>query len=50
MKLDMSLSALSGAFPADFTESEKAQAKTLFLKRLSLLAHEFYGGKMQTLP
>lgn len=50
MKLDMSLSGLSGAFPQDFTESEKAQAKTLFLKRLSLLAHEFYGGKMQTLP
>ncbi len=50
MKLDITLSGLSGAFPEDFSESEKAQAKTLFLKRLSLLAHAFYGGKMQTLP
>lgn len=50
MKLDTTLNNLSNAFPADFTEAEKAQAKTLFLKKLSLLAHDFYGGKMQTLP
>lgn len=50
MKLDTNLNNLSIAFPEDFSEAEKAQAKTLFLKKLSLLAHEFYGGKMQTLP
>ncbi|HOT61837.1 MAG TPA: NADP-dependent malic enzyme [Treponemataceae bacterium] len=50
MKLDIALKNLPTAFPADFTEAEKAQAKTLFLKKLSLLAHRLYGGKMQTLP
>ncbi len=50
MKLEPTLNNLSDVFPADFSEAEKAQAKTLFLKRLSLLAHRFYGGKMQTVP
>ena len=50
MKLDKSLSNLADVFPATFTEEEKARAKTLFLKKLSLLAHEFYAGKMQTVP
>jgi malate dehydrogenase (oxaloacetate-decarboxylating) len=40
----------STAFPAVWSEDEKARAKTEFLKRLALLAHTFYGGKMQTLP
>ncbi len=50
MKIDTSLKNLQDMFPADFTEAEKAQAKTAFLKKLSVLAHDFYGGKMQTLP
>lgn len=50
MNIDPSLDNLAAAFPPDFTEDEKARAKTLFLKELSLKAHEFYGGKMQTLP
>ncbi|MBU0929190.1 MAG: NADP-dependent malic enzyme [Spirochaetes bacterium] len=50
MRIDPSLSNLDGLFPADFTEDEKARAKTRFLKELSLKAHEFYGGKMQTVP
>lgn len=37
-------------FPANFTEEQKAKAKTLFYKRMSIAAHRFYGGKMQTLP
>jgi malate dehydrogenase (oxaloacetate-decarboxylating) len=41
---------MDALFPADFTEDQKAQAKTLFLKNLSLEAHRFYGGKMQTVP
>ncbi|MDR2393798.1 MAG: malate dehydrogenase, partial [Treponema sp.] len=44
------LQNLDALFPSDFTEDQKAQAKTLFLKTLSGEAHRFYGGKMQTLP
>jgi malate dehydrogenase (oxaloacetate-decarboxylating) len=50
MKIDPALKNLDALFPADFTENQKAQAKTLFLKNLSLEAHRFYGGKMQTIP
>jgi len=50
MKLDMSLSNLSKAFPDDFTPDQRARAQTLFLKKLSVKAHSFYGGKMQTVP
>lgn len=48
--MDISLKDLDSLFPADFTEEQKAKAKTLFLKNLSLQAHHFYGGKMQTVP
>ena len=50
MKLDLSLSNLSKAFPDDFSSDQKARAQTLFLKKLSDTAHRFYGGKMQTVP
>ncbi|MFA6505872.1 MAG: NADP-dependent malic enzyme [Treponemataceae bacterium] len=50
MAIDISLKNLDAAFPADFTEEQKAKAKTLFLKTLSLEAHRFYDGKMQTVP
>jgi malate dehydrogenase (oxaloacetate-decarboxylating) len=50
MNIDPKLKNLDGLFPADFTEDQKAQAKTLFLENLSLEAHRFYGGKMQTVP
>ncbi|MDR2484618.1 MAG: NADP-dependent malic enzyme [Treponema sp.] len=50
MKIDPALKNLDGLFPADFTEDQKAQAKTLFLKSLSAEAHRFYSGKMQTVP
>ncbi|MBR4135677.1 MAG: NADP-dependent malic enzyme [Bacteroidales bacterium] len=46
----LSMDDLDALFPKDFTEAQKAKAKTLFYKRLSLAAHRFYGGKMQTLP
>ncbi|MFQ3547595.1 MAG: malic enzyme-like NAD(P)-binding protein, partial [Termitinemataceae bacterium] len=48
--IDTTLKDLDVLFPADFTEEQKAKAKTIFLKNLSLEAHKFYGGKMQTLP
>jgi len=50
MKLDLSLSNLESLFPADFNDEQKARARTLFLKNLSVEGHRFYGGKMQTLP
>jgi malate dehydrogenase (oxaloacetate-decarboxylating) len=50
MKIDTTLKNLDALFPEDFTEEEKARAKTLFLKNLSFEVHRFYGGKMQTLP
>jgi malate dehydrogenase (oxaloacetate-decarboxylating) len=50
MKIDPTLKNLNELFPADFSEEQKAQAKTLFLKNLALEAHRFYGGKMQTVP
>jgi malate dehydrogenase (oxaloacetate-decarboxylating) len=50
MKIDSTLKNLDTLFPADFSEDQKAQAKTLFLKNLSLETHRFYGGKMQTVP
>jgi malate dehydrogenase (oxaloacetate-decarboxylating) len=50
MKIDPALKNLDSLFPPDFTEDQKARAKTLFLKNLSAEAHRFYGGKMQTVP
>lgn len=37
-------------FPEKFTEGQKEKTKTLFYKKLSLFAHEYYRGKMITLP
>jgi malate dehydrogenase (oxaloacetate-decarboxylating) len=48
--IDLTLKNINELFPADFTDDQKAQARTLFLKNLSLEAHRFYGGKMQTIP
>ncbi|MDR0524327.1 MAG: NADP-dependent malic enzyme [Spirochaetaceae bacterium] len=50
MNIDPALKNLEALFPADFTEDQKAQAKTLFLKNLAISSHRFYGGKMQTAP
>ena len=49
-KIDLSLSNLNELFPNDFSQEQIAKAKTVFLKELSLQAHKFYGGKLQTLP
>lgn len=49
-KLELSLDNLDQLFPDNFSQEQVAKAKTLFLKELSLRAHIFYGGKMQTLP
>lgn len=46
----LSLDHIEDLFPADFTEEQKAKAKTLFYKKMSIAAHKFYSGKMQTLP
>jgi malate dehydrogenase (oxaloacetate-decarboxylating) len=49
-RINYELDNLDSAFPADFTQEQIAKAKTIFLKKLSLEAHSFYGGKIQTLP
>jgi len=50
MPIDLSLENLASAFPDDLSPDQRARAQTLFLKRLSIDAHEFFGGKMQTAP
>lgn len=50
MSISLSLENIDESFPKDFTDEQKAKAKTLFYKELSTLAHEFYGGKIQVLP
>ena len=50
MSINLDLKNLEAAFPESFTEDQKAQAKTLFLKNLSEKAHRFYEGKLQTVP
>ncbi|MDR2110204.1 MAG: malate dehydrogenase, partial [Spirochaetaceae bacterium] len=50
MTIDPSLKNLDALFPADFTEDQKARAKTLFFKNLSGSAHRYYGGKTQIVP
>ena len=47
---DLKLENLDELFPADFTPDQVATGKTLFLKEVSETMHEFYGGKMQTVP
>jgi malate dehydrogenase (oxaloacetate-decarboxylating) len=49
-KLNIKLDNLDQVFPASFTPDQRARAKTMLLQRLSLAAHRFYGGKMQTVP
>lgn len=50
MNTTLTLENIEELFPADFTEEQKAKAKTLFYKKMSIAAHRFYNGKMQTLP
>ncbi|MDD3806831.1 MAG: NADP-dependent malic enzyme [Candidatus Marinimicrobia bacterium] len=50
-KIQYTLENLNELFQAEGLNNEQiAKAKTLFLKRLSLDAHAFYNGKMQTVP
>jgi malate dehydrogenase (oxaloacetate-decarboxylating) len=49
-KINLTLDNLNEAFPENFTQEQLAKAKTFFLKQLARLSHEFYKGKMQTIP
>ena len=49
-ELKTDLSNLDEMFPADFSPEQRAKAKTLFYKEMALMAHDFYRGKMQTVP
>lgn len=44
------LDQIEKLFPNNYTEEQKAKAKTLFFKNLAIKAHQFYGGKIQTIP
>ncbi len=50
MKIRADLSNLSEVIAARVEPSRRSAAQTIFLKRLSLMAHQFYGGKMQSVP
>ncbi|MGC9468460.1 MAG: NAD(P)-dependent malic enzyme [Anaerolineae bacterium] len=47
---DLTLDNLDTILSEHLTLDEVARAKTLFLKRLSEVAHRFYRGKLQTVP
>ncbi|MEI6434942.1 MAG: NADP-dependent malic enzyme [Bacteroidota bacterium] len=49
-ELSITLENLEEAFPDNFTPEQLAKAKTIFLKKLSEDAHQFYHGKIQTVP
>jgi len=49
-EFDLALEDLGALFPDDFTEAQRAKAKTVFLKQLSHRMHAFYHGKMMTVP
>ncbi len=49
-KIATDLSNLDAIFPDSLTPEQKAKAQTIFLKNLSLEAHRFYNGKIQTAP
>ncbi len=49
-KLNLELTDIRSAFPDDFTEAQIAAGQTLFLKALAADVHQFYGGKMVTVP
>ena len=46
----INLDTITDLLPKDFTEEQIARAKTLFYKEMAPKMHQFYGGKMQTLP
>jgi malate dehydrogenase (oxaloacetate-decarboxylating) len=49
-KIKQDLSNLENVFPDNYSEEQKSKAKTVFLKRLAVTAHKYYGGKIQTMP
>jgi malate dehydrogenase (oxaloacetate-decarboxylating) len=46
----INLDNITDLLPKEFTEEQIARSKTLFYKEMALAMHQFYGGKMQTLP
>jgi malate dehydrogenase (oxaloacetate-decarboxylating) len=46
----LKLDNLGDRFPKDFTPDQVARGQTTFLKKISLVMHDFYGGKMVTIP
>jgi malate dehydrogenase (oxaloacetate-decarboxylating) len=49
-KIQLNLDNLDKSFPDNFSQEQRAKAKTMFLKKLSEYAHHFYAGKTQLAP
>lgn len=49
-KISVKLENLGKIFPDNWSQEKIAKGKTLFLKRLSELAHKHYSGKIQVVP
>ncbi|MEW5815521.1 MAG: NADP-dependent malic enzyme [Spirochaetota bacterium] len=49
-KINPTLDNLDELFSRELDPDKTARAKTLFLKKLSELAHRFYGGKIEIIP
>ncbi len=51
MEIDLlKLNNLDEYYPKNINEEQKAKIQTLFYKQISLVMHDFYKGKMQTIP
>ncbi|HOU97603.1 MAG TPA: NADP-dependent malic enzyme [Bacteroidales bacterium] len=49
-KINLNLDNLDEVLSKQLNEAQKAKAKTMFLKKLAELAHQFYKGKIVTMP
>lgn len=49
-KISVKLENLSKIFPDKWSQEQVAKGKTIFLKKLSELAHKHYSGKIQVVP
>jgi malate dehydrogenase (oxaloacetate-decarboxylating) len=49
-KISVKLENLGKIFPDNWSQEQIAKGKTLFLKKLSEMAHKHYSGKIQTVP
>jgi malate dehydrogenase (oxaloacetate-decarboxylating) len=49
-KLKIDLNNLEQCFPEHYNQEQIARGKTIFYKKIAVNGHQFYGGKIQTIP